>query len=112
MPDAAPTPPPPPQVFDAGVVDATALDAKKDASWSHSSHPGTQGSGEVEISAADEGYLTITIDSVPRGDTPKTIPLSPGPHKLHLSNENGFKEDSVIKIESGKTLKLTKRTKK
>ena len=109
MPDApAPLLPP----IDAGVPDATAPDAKKDASSTHSSHPGPdKGMGSVEITALPY-YLSITIDNMPHGDTPKTISLPAGPHKLKLVNENGFHESTTIHITAKKTLHIDRRTDK
>jgi serine/threonine protein kinase, bacterial len=110
MPDA-PSPALPPPI-DAGVPDATAPDAKKDASSTHSSHPGPdKGMGSVEITALPS-YLSITIDNTPHGDTPKTIPLPAGPHKLKLVNENGFHETTTIHITANKTLHIDRRTDK
>jgi serine/threonine-protein kinase len=101
MPDAPVPPPDAPDVpHDAGVADATAPDAKKDASSSHQAHP-EAARGALFVTGMP--ILTVTVDGTKYHDSPVTIPLKAGPHKLLLTNENGYRELVPITIEPNQT---------
>ena len=101
MPDAPAPPPDAPDVpHDAGVADATAPDAKKDASSSHQAHP-EAARGALFVTGMP--ILTVTVDGTKYHDSPVTIPLKAGPHKLLLTNENGYRELVPITIEPNQT---------
>src|SRR5262249_37174981 len=76
---------------EAGMADAPitpvspvdASEAKKDATLTHSAHPGAgkeRGKGWLDVTANPD-YLSITVDGQSKGDTPQTIELEAGDHK-------------------------------
>ncbi|HEX4456151.1 MAG TPA: serine/threonine-protein kinase [Kofleriaceae bacterium] len=86
-------------MIDAGVPSDTAPDAKKDASLYAGVHPpaATQKTGLLVVKAFP--IMTITVDHKRYGDTPQTIKLSVGAHKLELSNnELGIDETQAVTI--------------
>src|SRR5580704_12880784 len=101
MPDAAVV------AIDAGVVPATAPDAKKDAPSDHSVHPATQKTGALYVKAFP--VMTVTVDKKRYGETPITIKLPVGTHKLELSNnELGTDESQSITITENHTTTIDK----
>ncbi len=101
MPDAAVIP------IDASVVAATAPDAKKDAPSDHSVHPATQKTGALSVKAFP--VMTVTVDKKRYGETPITIRLPVGTHKLELSNnELGTDESQSITISENHTTTIDK----
>jgi serine/threonine protein kinase len=101
MPDAAVI------AIDAGVASATAPDAKKDAPSDHSGHPATQKTGALSVKAFP--VMTVTVDKKRYGDTPLTIKLPVGTHKLELSNnELGTDESQNITITENHTTTIDK----
>ncbi|HEY1549947.1 MAG TPA: serine/threonine-protein kinase [Kofleriaceae bacterium] len=86
-------------MIDAAVPSDTAPDAKKDASSNSTVHPPaqTQKTGLLTVRAFP--IMTITVDHKRYGDTPQTIRLPVGAHKLELSNnELGMDETQTVTI--------------
>jgi hypothetical protein len=110
MPDAAPIAAISP---DAGVPEVAAHEHQKGASSIPTGHSspnpgGTAGEkkaqGAIHVTAMPT--LTVTVDKTTYGDTPRTIALSPGKHKVHLTNESGYDETFSVTIEPGKTQEI------
>jgi serine/threonine protein kinase len=86
-------------MIDAGVPSDTAPDAKKDASFDAGVHPApaTQKTGLLIVKAFP--IMTVTVDHKRYGDTPQTIKLPVGAHKLQLTNnELGTDETQTVTI--------------
>jgi serine/threonine protein kinase len=106
VPDAPP-PPPPPVAIDAGVPAATGSDAKKDASSDHSVHPAAQKTGSLSVRAFP--VMNVTVDKKRYGETPVTIKLTVGAHRLEMSNaELGTDETQTITITENHTTTIEK----
>ncbi|MEO6774890.1 MAG: serine/threonine-protein kinase [Kofleriaceae bacterium] len=106
MPDAASLVAIPP---DAGVVEVAAHDHQKGASsipTSHSAAGEKKAQGAIHITAMPT--LTVTVDKTTYGDTPRTVRLAPGKHKVHLTNESGYDETFMVTIDPGKTQEITR----
>jgi hypothetical protein len=52
--------------------------------------------------------LTVAVDKTTYGDTPRTIPLAAGKHKVHLTNESGYDETFTVTIDPGKTQEISR----
>jgi serine/threonine-protein kinase len=108
MPDAAPIVATAP---DAGVPEVAAHGHQKGASSIPTGHsPANAGEkkaqGAIHITAMPT--LTVTVDKTTYGDTPRTVPLAPGKHKVHLTNESGYDETFMVTIDPGKTQEITR----
>jgi len=100
---------------DAGVPEVAAHDHQKGASSNGSGHPSPNpgpGPGEKKANGAIHitamPVLTVTVDKTTYGDTPRTVPLAPGKHKVHLTNESGYDETFMVTIDPGKTQEITR----
>jgi hypothetical protein len=49
---------------------------------------------------SDPPGLTVTIDGEAKGETPLTVQLAPGEHRLQVSG-NGLSKDEIIKVSHG-----------
>jgi serine/threonine protein kinase len=108
MPDAAPIVAVSP---DAGVQEVAAHDHQKGASSIPTGHsPANAGEkkaqGAIHVTAMPA--LTITVDKTTYGDTPRTVPLAAGKHKVHLTNESGYDETFTVTVEPGKTQEISR----
>jgi serine/threonine protein kinase len=99
MPDAAVIP------IDAAVI-AVDADVKKDAKLDHEDHAALR-SGSLYVTAFP--VMTVTVDKHRYGDTPITIKLPVGVHKLVLSNnEAGTNEARNVTIVENRTTTVDK----
>jgi hypothetical protein len=91
---------------DARAAEVPAHDHQKGASSTHPGHSATEQKplGAIHVTAMPA--LTVFVDGKPYGDTPKTIPLKPGPHKVRLTNESGTDETFPVTIVSGETKEI------
>ena len=113
-PDAAPIAPDAAVVAispDAGVPEVAAHHDQKGASSIPTGHspanPGEKkAQGAIHVTAMP--VLTVTVDKTTYGDTPRTVPLAPGKHKVHLTNESGYDETFMVTIDPGKTQEITR----
>jgi serine/threonine-protein kinase len=105
---APPPPPPPPPPVDAGVADAAAPDAKKDASSIAQAHPGAEKRlGKLHVEAYP--VLTVYVDSKRYGDTPQNIELAIGKHSVRLFNSEAHHDETVsVTITENQTTNLTR----
>ena len=101
MPDA------PVVIVDASVAATTPPDAKKDASSDHSSHPAAQKTGALTVRAFP--VMSVLVDKKRYGETPVTIKLPVGSHKLELTNaELGTDTTQTITISENQTTTIDK----
>ncbi|HET9991218.1 MAG TPA: serine/threonine-protein kinase [Kofleriaceae bacterium] len=105
MPDAPPVAANSP---DAGVSDVAAHDHQKGASSIPTGHSPTEKKAQGAIHVTAMPTLTVTVDKTTYGDTPRTVPLAPGKHKVHLTNESGYDETFMVTIDPGKTQEITR----
>ena len=105
-----------PTIQDAGVAvtshaalpDAAVAVAKKDASSTRSAHPGAEKrTGILYVTALPA--LRVIVDHTTYGDTPQTITLEVGPHRVELVNqENGYDETKTVTIIANKTTTINR----
>ncbi len=99
-------------MIDAGVPSDTAPDAKKDASSDAGVHPpaAIQKTGALVVRAFP--IMTVTVDHKRYGDTPQTLKLTVGQHKLQLTNnELGIDETQTVTISETHTTVIDKTNK-
>ncbi|HEX8111278.1 MAG TPA: PEGA domain-containing protein, partial [Kofleriaceae bacterium] len=95
---AAPAAAPPIDAGAAGTPDPAAIAVR-------SAHPAPQPTGSLHVVGVP--ILTVTVDGKPYGDTPLTIPLNAGTHRVRLQNvENNSDELLSITIVDHQTFTI------
>ncbi|MEO8846261.1 MAG: serine/threonine-protein kinase [Kofleriaceae bacterium] len=103
MPDA---PAAPPIQIDAGVREVAPHSGQKDASSSRPGHAATEKKASGTLSVSAFPSLTVFVDNRKYGDTPQSISLPAGKHKVRLLNGPNGPEEVSITIEPNQTFSL------
>ena len=94
-------------IADASVATTTPSGAKKDASSDRSVHPASQKTGALTVRAFP--VMSVLVDKKRYGETPVTIKLAVGTHKLELTNaELGTDTVHTITISENQTTTIDK----
>jgi PEGA domain len=103
MPDA---PPPTPVQIDAGVAEVAPHPNQKDAPSTKPGHPATEKKASGTLSVSAFPTVTVFVDNRKYGDTPQSISLPVGKHKVRLINGPNGPEELSITIEANKATEI------